>query len=239
MRARRIAALAGCVMFMTVVTTGCGGESVSGTNAAPIAPAADEIDLYQPGAADFYRSFRMEGARSAEYYETLKEAVPAASAVVVAEITGIKQTRIIQGEMADDRLPMIGVILRPVDVLAGQLPPEFAAELTVEFIGSDDPATLDRLKADLPAGHRGLWFLRHKTAGIPGKAPVRVQPAEAAYFRTVSPQGLFVQGPSTVDSPLVETDGDVGRLDDMSAEGRRFTRLSELVGEVRRLAKER
>ena len=144
-----------------------------------------------------------------DHYGDLDAGTRAATVVVVARVVDVVVTRIFQGEIADDRFPMIGLVLRPTDVVAGTLPPEFGDRVTVEFVGAtgSDEEEVAKLKRRLPA-QPGLWFLHLKGEGLP---------EERGFFRPISPQGLFVQGNQGVETPLT-TEGD----GDMAAEGRTY-----------------
>ncbi|WP_089253910.1 hypothetical protein [Asanoa hainanensis] len=159
----------------------------------------------------------MDAGASARHYRDLDEGARASTAVVVARVVDVVITRTFEGEVADDRFPMIGVVLRPTDVVTGSLPPRAVDRLTVEFIGTGyDEEEVAKLKRRLPA-QPGLWFLRFDDE----------RPRDG-FFHVVSPQGLFVQGTTGVETPLTnEGDGDLG------AEGRTYRRLSALVQRVR------
>ncbi|MEN3612575.1 hypothetical protein AAH979_23865 [Plantactinospora sp. ZYX-F-223] len=124
---------------------------------------------------------------------------------------------------------MIGVVLNVHDAVHGRLPAEFADQLIIEFMGRATDERVDSLKSRL-SGSQGLWAIRRKGDPRPGGAPIPVTPEERQYFLTISPQGLFVQGATAVETPLAESVSG-----DMAAEGRRYARLSELVGAVRNL----
>jgi len=240
----RLAAGGVCGLLLTGFAAGCGGEpgtgrpgpAETGPNAAgsppagsaspPVGPAATvsagpsagSVDLHRPGDLGFYATFNMDGVEGAEHFDDLDAGTAASTVVVVARVVDIVVTRTSQGEAAD--FPMVGVVLRPTDVVAGTLPPGSADRLTVEFVGDSttDDERIAMLKRRLPA-QPGLWFLHHKKDGAP---------EERGYFRTVSPQGLFVQGNQRVETPLTrEGDGD------MAAEGRMYRRLSALIQRVR------
>ncbi|GIF67739.1 hypothetical protein Ais01nite_57740 [Asanoa ishikariensis] len=191
------------------------GGSDAPTGAAE--PTAGGLDLRRSGDLAFYQTFNMDGFDSAHHYRDLDEATRASTAVVVARVVDVVITRIFQGEGADDRFPMIGLVLQPTDVVSGALPPQSADRLTVEFIGSGyDEEDIAKLKRRLPA-QPGLWFLRFDS-----------ERPRASFFYVVSPQGLFVQGTQGVETPLTkEGDGD------LAAEGRTYRRLSALVQRVR------
>jgi len=191
------------------------GGSVAPTGA--VEPTAGGLDLRRSGDLAFYQTFNVDGFEWVHHYRDLDEAARASTAVVVARVVDVLITRIFQGEAADDRFPMIGVVLQPTDVVAGALPPQAADRLTVEFVGSGyDEEDIAKLKRRLPA-QQGLWFLRLD----------RERPT-AGFFHVVSPQGLFVQGTQGVETPLTkEGDGD------LAAEGRTYRRLSALVQRVR------
>ncbi|GIF72367.1 hypothetical protein [Asanoa siamensis] len=211
--------------------SGSSGSGSSGPGSSGPGGASDpgSLDLHRSGDLGFYASFNMDGPDWAEHFGTLDEGARASTVVVVAKAVDVVVTRMFQGEVAEDRFPMIGVVLQPTDVVAGALPPGFSDRLTVEFVGSGatDDEQIATLRRRLPA-QQGLWFLRRKGDPAPGASPVPVAPRERDYFRTISPQGLFVQGNDRVETPLTrEGDGE------MAAEGRTYRRLSQLVALVR------
>nr|MDT0661641.1 hypothetical protein [Micromonospora sp. DSM 115978] len=228
-----LAALASAVLIVSTLTA-CGTSDPSTTppsSAASEAAEPNTLDTYDQGAEEFYASFMVQG-RSVESYARLEQGVRSASVVVLGTVVRVEKTREFQGEIADDRFPFIGVVIRPTR-LAGALAPEFQSELTVEFdgaTGQDDIANLTRL---LPVGHQGLWILRKKGDPVPGWGTPKIEPVEAGYFRIVSPQGLFIQGRESVATPLMEI---LPGASDMAAEGREFQKMSDLVSTVSSLA---
>jgi hypothetical protein len=227
---RRLAVGGVCGLLLTGFAAACGeredndaakgAPSDSATPAASSGAGTDALDVRRSGDLSFYQLFNQDGADWVRHYDDLDEGTRASTAVVVARVVDVVVTRFFQGEAADDRFPMIGLVLRPTDVAAGALPPEFGDRLTVEFVGAtgSDEEDVAKLKRRLPA-QPGLWFLHLKSQGLP---------EERGFFRPISPQGLFVQGNQGVETPLT-TDGD----GDMAAEGRTFRRLSALVQRVR------
>ncbi|MDG4826727.1 hypothetical protein O7635_33170 [Asanoa sp. WMMD1127] len=184
------------------------GEPTSGP--ASIGPTPD---LHRPGDLGFYQAFNMDGPALRDHYPSLAAGADAATVVVVAQVVDVVLTRVVQGGAPDDEVPHVGLVLRPIEVVDGAVPPELGERLTVEFVGNShtDDEEIAKLRRRLPA-QPGLWFLARTTDG----------------FRPVSKQGLFVQGNNRVESPLTaEGDGD------MAAEGRAYGRLSALVRDVR------
>jgi hypothetical protein len=222
-----VATLSACGNEPNPPSTPAGAAGAAGSEVAD----ANALDSYDQKAAEFYASFMVHG-RSIESYDRLEQGIRSASVVVLGTVVRVEKTRVFQGEVADDRFPFIGVTIRPTR-LAGTLAPEFQSELTVEFegaTGQDDITDLTRL---MPVGHQALWVLRRKSDPVPGWGTPKIEPADAGYFRIVSPQGLFIQGPGSVATPLMEI---LPSSSDMAAEGRGYKKMSELVSSVRSLA---
>jgi hypothetical protein len=102
----------------------------------------------------FYRAFHSESGLSAEHYATLDQAVQAAEAVVVAQVVDVRHTRTFRGEVTAYPLEMVGIDIRPIEVVASALPAEFADELTVEFVGGSS-GTADLTTGTLRTGRLG------------------------------------------------------------------------------------
>lgn len=175
------------------------------------------LDVYRPDDVAFFEQIEVGGpaAEEAERYESLSAGRAAADAVVVAEVVDVQRTRVIVGEVDTDRVPMFGVVVRPVELVAGKLPNAYADELTVEFMAGDRPdQEVERLRADLPEG-RSVWFLRLENDN---------PEAAEQYYRLISSQGFFVQGEENVVDAVsgVEPRG-------MAEEGESYGDLSSLV----------
>lgn len=234
---RRCIVLAVSAVLAAVPIAGCatdpGPTPAAGAAAGSTVEIAN-VDRPDPDAAEFFHRFHMGGLLEPEPCGSIAAGAAAASAVMIGRVERIEQTRTYQGEIADDRLSYVGVVLRPVLVLAGEVPDQFASALTVEFMTGSDPDAFDRLRKALPVGHEGLWFLRKKSDPIPGRGQPQFHPDEADYYRVMSSQGLFVQGAGGVVTPLAED-----RPGDMAAEGRSYQRVSALVDAVRDLERAR
>ncbi|MEV4537219.1 hypothetical protein AB0J82_25910 [Asanoa sp. NPDC049518] len=196
---------------------GATGKTEAGGSIAPTVaavPTGGGLDLRRSGDVAFYQMFNVDSATRTVHYRDLDEGTRASTAVVVARVVDVATRPF---EVADERLPRIGVVLQPTDVVAGSLPRQAAERLTVEFVGRGyDEEEVAKLKRRLPA-QPGLWFLRFDDE----------RPRDA-FFHVISPQGLFVQGTQGVETPLTkEGDGDLG------AQGRTYRRLSALVQRVR------
>lgn len=184
------------------------------------------------------------GTREAEHYKTLDAGGRAASAVVVAEVVDATHTRTISGEESWDQLHMIGVVIRPVEVLRGNLPAEFSQQLVVEFMTSVDPKnSVAELRTRLPEG-RSVWFLRSKAEEVKRieqsamQSGKELSPSDRArfevekeFYRLTSSQGLFVQGRQHVVNPIANPHE--AHEDTMLSEGESFDRLGELVAAIR------
>ncbi len=156
---------------------------------------------------------------------TLAEAYAESTAVVEADVTGVRA-----GRRAGDMSSVI-VTLAPVRVLRGALRPALPVE--VEFGPLYDPADVDRVagRMDSFPPERGIWLLRRQ--GEPAKdrkpgAP-RVDPAQdLSLYRTVHPNcGILVPGPEHVEAPSAQDDTSGHGA---QAEAERFATLAELAG---------
>lgn len=198
---------------------------------------AAALDTYRPGDVAFFDHIQVGGpaAEEVEFYESLSAGSVAASAVIAAEVVDVRETRVITGEIATDQVPMYGVALRPVEVLAGSLRGEYSEELTVEFVG--DQANLaqkiDDMKATMPQG-QSVWFLRYKGEGVnPVDRPLSANEQETLegdeqYYRLTSSQGLFIQGKEHVIDPVAAADPE-----SMAAEAESYDTMSQLVRSLR------
>ncbi|SDS14766.1 hypothetical protein [Actinoplanes derwentensis] len=145
---------------------------------------------------------------------TLKEAYAEATAVIEADVTGVRVGRTI-GDMST-----VIVTLRPARVLRGALRPQIPAE--VEFGPLFDPKDVARV-ADLmdsfpPA--RGVWLLRWQGQG-------QRRPADPKLYHVVHPNcGIFVQDAGHVRAPAAQDDTSGYGA---QAEAERFATLAELA----------
>lgn len=190
---------------LVACSTGAPSDGVSfGTGMRKdVQPDQSLINSYSEGDAKFFGTFALAGATEAEYYEQLEVAVEQATATVLAQVTDIRITRAL-GSKDEGRVEYVGLTLKPVEILSGTLPKQDRESLTVEFVGS--VASISALKSQLPEGY-GLWLLRNKAEAPPG---MKIDPAavsEEDYYRLVSSQGLFIQGPKGVINPLVVDPG--------------------------------
>ncbi|MFD4142914.1 hypothetical protein [Streptomyces sp. NPDC058572] len=187
-----------------------------------------------PSDAAFFDRLRSTGlADEVERYDSLGQAARAASAVVVGEVVGVRPTRRAHG------IQMIGVTIRPVEVVAGTLPEGFRKRVTVEFTGSPHEMAdgVNGMKLQLPKG-RSVWFLRSKAeegerfveerirSGEPVTAEDRrVLEGDRPYYRLVCSQGLFIQGDGHVVNPVIGH----GRDDDpLSREAEKYPDVAAL-----------
>lgn len=200
----------------------CGRTTTSGAQraerphaAGPVAQSVKGIDAFHRDDQRFFAAFTYPEAAESEVYETLDEALGSATAVVVAQVTGVRVTRLV-GETPEDALPYMGVSLRPIEVLRGALPPAHTGSLTVEFVA---PAgSVAELRAMLPSGY-AVWVLRNK-AERPARGNGKPVPAtERDFYRLVSSQTLFVQGETHVVNPLEPVEGPEIPLGDDSDHG--------------------
>ncbi|MFC6884235.1 MULTISPECIES: hypothetical protein [Actinomadura] len=224
------------------VATGCGGDQVTATPhrtamARGAAVADAELDAYRSENVRFFNRFRMPGALLVKPPRDLAAGARKATAVIVAEVADVRRTRVVGPSEA--RVPMTGVVLRPVETLHGRLRPELN-EVVVEFLGEatvDSPNPVAALRASLPRG-KSVWFLRWQgtppNVSKPGARPI---PAESkAFYDVISLEGgMFTQGARTVVSPIAAESGDPAGPPTMRKDGERLRKLSELAKKVRAL----
>lgn len=235
--AAAVATAAAVAVAAVVLATGPDTPGRLAGRPTPSAPSATspttvpDLDRYDAAAAAFFAPFAATGGGSeAEHYASLRDAYRAASVVVVAEVAGVRVTRTLNAG-TPDAVTYVGVVLRPVEVLRGALRDPAAREVVVEFLG--DPASA---AATVPGGY-GVWLLRNKGDLPPGVTPKPGAPPndEAAYYRLVSSQGLFVQGDGHVTNPVRERPGPEpgGPRDAVAREAESFGTLSALVAHLR------
>lgn len=196
------AAVVAFTQFAGVVeTTPAGTRGVAGVAgaAAPTRP----VDRYRAGDLAFYEAFAYPEGAQVEVYTALDDMLTQATAVVLAQVTDVRITRVV-GPTPAEALPYVGVTIRPVEVLSGALPARHSAALTVEFVSV--AGAVDELRAMAPGGY-AVWVLRNKAELPAGFAKGTPPVAERDYYRLVSSQGLFVQGETHVVNPLAHEDG--------------------------------
>ncbi|GAA1634033.1 hypothetical protein GCM10009828_072290 [Actinoplanes couchii] len=155
---------------------------------------------------------------------SLKAAYAETTAVIEADVTGVRTGREIGG------MSSVIVTLAPVRVLRGELRP--ALPVGVEFGPHFEPAAVERIAAEMnasPAG-RGVWLLRWQGEPPPARKPGTPKidtTADVRLYRTVHPQcGVFVQGAGHVDAATARDDGE---RTGARVEGERFATLAELA----------
>ncbi|MFI0353503.1 hypothetical protein [Actinomadura sp. 9N407] len=126
---RRVAAVALGVALTAGGVTGCG--RTQGSQADVKRDSGQDLDLYRPGDIAVYNKFRMPGALLSRPPKDLADGVQKSTAVVVAEVTGVRQTRVVGPP--EGRLPMAAVVLRTIEVLEGEVRPELK-EVVVELL---------------------------------------------------------------------------------------------------------
>lgn len=204
-----------------VVVGTLGAAAAAGTAGVVLRQTAapgDDLDTFDPTAADFFGRFSYASALEIENYTSLGEMSVAATAVVVARVDEVVATRTILGD-GGDRLGMIGLSLRPL-VVKGALQPTFADRLVVEFVGGSGPvqATVADLRRTLSRAS-AVWFLRAKAERIdrrlaeiralgrrPSPAELALIEADRRLFRLVSSQGFFIQGQGRIENPMTSQD---------------------------------
>lgn len=196
-------------------------------------------DVYRADALGFFeRNFAFgAGGNEFENYPSLEATAAAADAVVVATVEDVVTTRVIQTD-GDDRVYMVGIKIKPIEVVRGALPDEFKEQLIVEFTLGGTAVDVANMKPALPEGQM-LWFLRSKGAdadrtleraekeNLPiSKLSRSIMEAERPYYRLTSSQGLFAQGDGHVVDPVWN---DRPRPDSVVEEAKQFGKVSELI----------
>jgi hypothetical protein len=101
------------------------------------------MDRFEPGSSSFYRRLGPgEGASEVEHYDSIDQLTRSRTAVVLATLADVIETRVIHGE-GNHELHMIGVVLEPADVLHGRWVQKYKGRLTVEFIGGGEGSSPD------------------------------------------------------------------------------------------------
>ena len=205
--------------------------------------AAAPRDTTQPahassgsGSLRFYGAFAVgPGADEVEQYSSLSEAVDAASAVVLATPTVVSLTRSIRDEN-DPGVTFLGVQLEISRLLAGSLPADRSKTLMLEMMGSADE--LERLNESSTDAAPAIWLLHRKGDSAPG---ITGDPdsSERDFYRIISSQGVFVDGPNGVLNPVRDAsdaladDADelqpLAKRDPVSAEAQQYKSLDALA----------
>ena len=175
---------------------GCTGTVAGGAGSA--VPDADPGQTVPFEAADlsFFRSTVLVGPLLAPPPRDLHEAVQVATTVVVAEVADVRATRTLVGETEDDQLEMLGVVIRPTEILHGQLAAN-VDEIVVEFLTAAARAdAVAAMRSSLPPGP-AVWFLQEADIGDLQVRDV-VTPTERYYGVIHLRAGVFVQGPDRV-----------------------------------------
>lgn len=193
-----------------------------GTSSAPGArpPAGDGFfAVLRPGDdADLIRPFT-----------TLTEAYAHATAVIEAEVTGVRPGRS-WGESPETALRSLFVDLRPVRVLRGALQPDLPVSVEFGAVWAPDPLepVVDRMNADLPG--RGVWLLRAQNEPPAERKPGAPAPSPGAdpglYWIVHPNSGVFVQGETHVEAPSAQRNRVTPGA---QAEAERFGTLAELA----------
>lgn len=236
--------------LVSLVLTGCTGSppdvvTAPAAKTQPTSSSAAQIgsgslDAYDSRTAGFFESVRYgPGMDESDHFADLRVAAASASVVLVATVEGVGLSR--ELSYSDGySIAYTGVTLKPEKVLRGELPPQFARSLVVEFLSY--PETADEMRAQLPDGY-GVYFLQQKVLPpLASRKPGGNSVDESRFFRLASSQGLFVQGESGLINPVSPPEqpgiGLNGQLekapprDPAVADGERFRKLSELVAYV-------
>lgn len=207
-RRRRVALVSGLVAALIVTIFVTEQSEVSA------------LDRWHPGAARFYRELMPHaGDSEMAHHKTLRQLTMDASAVVIAEPGEVFETRTIVGE-GTDRLTMVGLRLKTVDLIRGKLDVSYQGSTVVEFVGGSagSAAALETVR-ELPPDGAAVWFLRAKQEGATERESLRkrlgakgstreasVLEEDKPFYRLVSSQGLYIQGRQAVENPLLPDD---------------------------------
>ncbi|MGH2456307.1 MAG: hypothetical protein ACRDHD_08635 [Candidatus Limnocylindria bacterium] len=144
-----------------------------------------------------------------------------ADAVVVGHFTGIRDSRVIQGDAPQDRVGYAAADVLVSELLLGQLPTD---NVPLEFLltAPGDPVDqVSELGRSLPTGESVL-FLREKGG------------AEASLFRVVNSNGLWTATTrAPLDTPLAADEPASSKL--YAAELAGIQTLAEFIDAVRQL----
>lgn len=137
-----------------------------------------------------WQSMTIANAREAENFISVADTARAADAVVLGEITEVREGRVL-GDEGGDKVYVPRTTLRIDKLLSGDLPAADRLSLQLEFATLEQP-NLEVLRKYL-VGTAGLFFLRNKgrDAVIAGQ-DVRVQEAESPFYRLVNSTGMVV-----------------------------------------------
>ena len=219
--------------LVLLLLTACGG----GRPADPVQPGAaaiGDLDIHRRSDMEFFSRLRRPGALYIRPPADLAAGVKASTAVVIAEVTGDRPTRT-PGD--GDPQPLIGVVLRPVEVLKGRLRPE-PKEAVAEFLGgstADSADPIAELRRTLPRG-KAIWFLRWNgkspRAAKTGATPL--PEVDKQYYSLVHMEGgVFVQGPSGILAPTAQRNHSNPTGPSLRNSREKFQKPSELAHRIR------
>lgn len=238
----------GAVALATALgATGCTGSSVDPVVGADGGSGSNRIQLERSLDADdlaFFDPTVLAGALLTPPPRDLAEGVDVSTTVLVAEIVDVRATRVLVGETENDRLEMLGLVLRPAEVVHGQLLNQ-QNEVVVEFlVAIDRDKAIAAMRPALPQG-LAVWFLNE--ADIGELQVVDDEPAAAAeqYYNVIHLQaGVFVQGSGHVVAgpwqgepvePREPGEAVAPEVQSMRTEAASFATLDDLVVHLRTL----
>jgi hypothetical protein len=188
----------------------------------PIAATAVLVDndSRQPSHSDGFWSHFSPPGREAENFDSLRESVDAADAVVVGRIESLGPGRVI-GDPASEYATYFVVATIAVDsIVHGSVESRTVALELVQF----SPPDVEALRSKLPQ-EDAVFILRNKgtEAAFLG-LPESVQETERAYYRLINSQSLFRNVAGKVRTAVGASDEYV-----VSLRGTSFMQLVDLI----------
>jgi hypothetical protein len=150
-----------------------------------------ESDLTRPQGTTFWEPFQFGESLEGSRFETLRELHNASDAVVTARVSGVRRSRVIEGDAAEDQVAMVCVDIQVEAVIAGDAP----ETLCLEFIGGSLVAAQAIVQRALAVGfprQPAVLFLHEKLGN-----------GEDGLYRVTNSTGLWAATSRAIfDTPL-------------------------------------
>jgi hypothetical protein len=181
-------------------TTACTGSAADTAGSATGGAGADSTGL-PPLRGDglaFFDPTVLAGALLAPPPDDLEHGIDLSTAVILGTITDVRATRTLVGETENDQLDMLGVVVKPTEIIHGALATGLE-EIVVEFAtGGDRDTIITAMRSSLPTG-AGVWFVREADIGQLRVIGSEVTtPAEPYYNVTDLRAGVLADGDGQV-----------------------------------------
>lgn len=215
-----------------VVTVGQGAAAGEAAG-----PSSRVDDTYYPEQIEFLSKFqRDQGEIGPPAPKSVNQAIEYSTVVLLAEVADIIDEGAIDEDGVRDPLTSASIILKPIEVLKGQLQPELD-KIAVSFVVPptiDEPDPIGDLRKTLPVRGQGIWMLRW-AATRPSPYGKIADPVEFERTRYVwtHRSTIFAQGAAGVAAPTAPKNS--ADAPDMSVanRAREYPKLSDLAEAIR------